>query len=220
MIVSDVITRVRRTFGDESGVQITDQDVIRWINDAQEHVALSNEGLMETTSAADIVANQADYNVPTDFSILRSLAYKGNRLKSYTFNEFNEYLCGFDAVPDAYGPGIPVCYMVWNNVITLFPKPSEAVLGGLTIYYIKHPTPVATTADALSLPLQYHNAVVDYCLQQAYDLDEDDTKSARKEVQFDRKVQQLNDRNKWVAQEYYPSVTILPEDSNDCSWYY
>jgi hypothetical protein len=216
MNVGDVMTRVRRTFGDESSVQITDQDIIRWINDAQEHIVLNNEGLMETKASADIVANQSDYNVPADFNILRSLAYKGIRLKSYSFNEFNEYITGFQSAPDLqqYGPGIPICYMVWNQVITIFPTPAQSVGNGLTIFYIKHPAPVATTADSLSLPLQYHNVIVDYCLQQAYELDEDDGKASRKEQQFTNKVQQLNDRNKWTAQEYYPSVTILPDDAS------
>jgi hypothetical protein len=170
---------------------------------------------METKSVANLVANQAIYSVPADFNILRSLSYKGTRLKSFTFNEFNEYIDGFNATSDVvqFGPGTPVCYMVWNNEITLFPTPAEAATGGLFIYYLRHPTSVASTADNLSLPLQYHNAIVQYCLQQAYELDEDSAKSANKEAQFNRQLQQLNDRNKWTAQEYYPGVTVLPEDS-------
>ena len=35
MIVSDVMLRVRRTFGDEAAVQVTDDDLIRCVNYAQ-----------------------------------------------------------------------------------------------------------------------------------------------------------------------------------------
>lgn len=216
MNVTDVVTRVRREFGDEASVQITDDDIIRWINDAQQQITTNNEGLMETTSQTDVVAGQSAYPAPTDMSVLRSLAYQGFHLKSMTFNEFNEYMTGYNApgTLNPYGQGIPICFMVWQDQITIFPTPSESATGGLYIYYIKYPTPVATLADNLAIPLEYHNSVVNYCLHQAYELDEDMYKSALKQQQFEQTTQKLNDRNKWTAQEYYPSVTTLPEDAN------
>jgi hypothetical protein len=214
--VQDVVTRVKRTFGDESGVQITDDDIIRWINDAQEKVGLENEGLMETTASANIVQSQMEYDVPADFSVLRSLKYKGYRIKPMSFAEFNEYIDGYSAADGVspYGPGIPEIFMVWNNKITVFPKPNENVTNGLTIYYIKHPASVGTLADDLSIPLQYHNTVVNYCLQQAYELDEDYQKAELKKASVADELMKLNDRNKWISQEYYPRITTLPEDEN------
>lgn len=216
MNVQDVVTRVKRIFGDENGAQITDDDVIRWINDAQQQVTLENEGLLETTASANIVQNQMEYDVPSDFGVLRSLKFKGYRIKYMSFAEFNEYIDGYSAAPGVspYGPGIPEIFTVWENKITLFPKPSEDVTNGLTIYYMKNPTPVGTLADSLTIPLQYHNAVVKYCLKEAYSLDEDFQKSQAMKSEFDNDVMKLNDRNKWVSQEYYPRITTLPEDEN------
>lgn len=220
MNVQDVVTRVKRIFGDEAGVQITDQDIIRWINDAQEEIGINNEGLMESIATANIIADTSEYDVPGDFSVLRSLKYKGFRLKYMSFSEFNEYLDGFSSKDSPYGSGIPEVFMVWNNKITLFPKPSEAILDGLSIYYIKHPAPVNTLADNLSLPLGYHNAIVSYCLQQAHELDEDIQKADRSQNKFNETMMKLNDRNKWVSQEYYPRITTLPEDENYGSYGY
>lgn len=216
MNVQDVVTRVKRVFGDEAGVQITDDDLIRWVNDAQEQIVMDNEGLMEATATADTVINQADYDVPADFSILRSLKYKGYRLKVMSFAEFNEYVDGYSAADGVspYGSGIPEIFMVWNQKITIFPKPNESLTGALTIYYIKHPPPVASLGDSLSVPIQYHNAVVKYCLKQAYELDEDFQKSTAMKAEFDQDMMKLNDRNKWTSQEYYPRITTLPEDEN------
>lgn len=216
MNVQDVVTRIKRTFGDEAGVQVTDQDIIRWINDAQEKIVLENEGLMETTGSADTVEGQAEYDVPADMSVLRSLAYRGYRLKYMSFAEFNEYIDGF-AAPDnvaPYGPGIPEIFMVWDGKIRLFPKPNESLTSGLTIYYIRHPQSVGNLADALTVPLQYHNAVVKFCLKEAYELDEDYSKAQAVKTDFENDVMKLNDRNKWVSQEYYPRITTLPEDEN------
>lgn len=219
MNVQDVVTRVKRTFGDEAGVQITDADLIRWINDAQEEIVLTNAGLMETTGTANVVQNQAEYDVPIDFSVLRSLKFKGVRLKAMAFAEFNEYLDGYSATSNPYGTGTPEVFMVWNNKITLFPTPNETLASGLSVFYMKHPAAVTNLADALSLPLNYHNSIVNYCLQQAYELDEDYTKSQLKKSQFDETMMKLNDRNKWTGQEYYPRITVLPEDQNyDSSW--
>ena len=216
MNVQDVMNRVRRKFGDDSGVQITDADIIRWVNDAQVQIAISNEGLLETTATADVVQNQPDYDCPPNMSVLRSLAFKGYRVKYMSFAEFNEYIDGFKADPgiSPYGPGIPEIFMVWNNKITLFPKPDRDVAAGLTIYYVKQPDQVSLPADELSVPIQYHLAVVDYCLQQAYELDEDLEKSNYSKGKFDEAMMKLNDRNKWTSQEYYPRITTLPEDEN------
>jgi len=214
--VQDVVTRIKRTFGDEAGVQVTDEDIIRWINDAQEKIVLENEGLMETTASAATVQGQMEYDVPNDMSVLRSLKYRGYRLKPMSFAEFNEYIDGYSA-PDnvsPYGPGIPEVFMVWNGKITLFPKPNESLNDGLTIYYIRHPESVGNLADALTVPLQYHNAVVKYCLKEAYELDEDYQKAQTVKEDFENDVMKLNDRNKWISQEYYPRITTLPEDEN------
>lgn len=216
MNVQDVVTRVKRIFGDENGAQITDDDIIRWINDAQQKVALENEGLMETTASANIVQDQMEYDVPVDFGVLRSLKFKGYRIKPMSFAEFNEYIDGYSAAPGVspYGPGIPEIFMVWNNKITLFPKPNENVTNGLTIYYIRNPASVGTLADSLTIPLQYHNMVVNFVLQKAYELDEDYQKAEIKKSEVSDELMKLNDRNKWISQEYYPRITTLPEDEN------
>lgn len=214
MNVQDVVTRVKRIFGDEAGVQITDEDIIRWTNDAQQDIALNNEQLMQAIATADAVQNQAEYDVPADFAVLKFLMYKGFRLKKMSFQEFNEYIDGFTADPgiSPYGPGIPEIFMVWENKITVFPKPQESLTGGFKIYYIKTPPSVGNLADGLTVPLQYHNAVVDYCLQKAYELDEDYQKSAAKKQEFTDATMKLNDREK--VQDYYPRITTLPEDEN------
>ncbi|WP_331961469.1 hypothetical protein [Chitinophaga sp.] len=221
--MQEVATRVKRTFGDESGVQVTDDDIIRWINDAQEEIVLSNEGLMETTAIAGVIQNQMEYDCPADLSLLRTLKYNGFRLKPLSFNEFNEYIDGYESSTSApYGPGTPEYFMVWDNKITLFPKPNETNASALKIYYVKHPLAVVTMADNLSVPLQYHKSIVDFCLQQAYELDEDTQKAVVKKNQFDETMMKLNDRNKWTTQEYYPRITTLPGDENygDYGGYY
>lgn len=210
MNVQDVATRVKRTFGDDAGVQVTDDDIIRWINDAQLEISVANEDLLETVGTADIIANQADYSMPADINQLRSLMYDNMRIKYLSFNEFNEYLDGFKD-PTNYGSGIPQVFMIYGSTVTLFPAPNQSITGGLRIYYAKHPALVANLADTLGVPTRYHNTIVDYCLKMAYEMDENPEMSQMKEGQFASSVQKLKSQEK-STQEYYPRITTLPED--------
>ena len=213
MNVTDIVTRVQRIFGDQSGVQIDQNDIIRWLNDGQEEIVIANDGLMETTATADIVQGQDLYSYPADCSVLRSVRYTGYAVKYMPLTEFDLYLDGFSANPTPYGQGIPSIYTVWQNQIRLFPQPNTSVAAGLTVLYIQHCAQIVTTADPLSVPVQYHKALVDYCLEQAYELDEDLQKQTAKKQEFDAKMMKLNDRNKKTT-EYYPSITVLPQDSD------
>lgn len=168
---------------------------------------------METSALASSVTGQPEYDLPADMAVFRSLQYKGFRVKSLTFNEFNEYLDGYNAPAGTtpYSTGIPVVFMVWESKLRVFPTPSESVANGFKIYYMRHPIQVTTTADTPELPVEYHKAIVDYCLQQAYELDEDAEKYAMKAAAFKEKTALLNNRNT-TNEEYYPKITVLPQD--------
>jgi hypothetical protein len=214
------VNRVQRTFGDEASVQITTDDIIRWINDAQLEICSNNEELLQTSALTDIVAGQAEYDVPDDMWVLRSLAFQGYRVKHMSFAEFNEYIDGFDSANSPYGPGIPEVFMVWEGKITLFPKPSSSITGGLKMYYSKQPDSVGNLADPLTVPLPYHVSIVEFCMARAYELDEDLEKAAYAKGKFDAVNQKLNDRQQWEQREYYPRITTLPEDENYGSYGY
>src|SRR3954468_20524112 len=70
LTVGDVFDRVKRTFGDESSAQVTEDDILRWINDAQREAIMQNEGLNLTLGYLDLVAGQAEYNLPANLFTL------------------------------------------------------------------------------------------------------------------------------------------------------
>lgn len=212
MNVQDVADRVKRTFGDDAGVQVTDADIFRWINDAQLQISVDNEDLLETVANSDIVSGQADYTTPTNLNTLRSLMYNNFRLRGVSFSNFNEYLDGFKSPNNTYGTGRPEVFMVYGGTITLFPTPQENITGGLRIYYSRHPASIGNLADALTVPDRYHNAVVEYCLKMAYEMDENLWMVEMKGQGFDQTIQKLKNQEKWTSREYYPRITTLPED--------
>lgn len=216
MNVLQIQEYIKRQFGDESGVQVTDDDILRWINAAQRQIVLQNESLLEVTSVTNTIAGEQTYSLPVDLLKLRGIQYRSAtdqsyfRLKGYSLAEFNEKVDGWDGATDS---SEPFAYTIYANEIQLFPLPSSAVTAGLKIYYNRTPVEVALTSDTPELPILYHDTIVKYCLQQAYEMDEDWDAVGNKAQEVDREVNLLRGREDWKTQEFYPTVTVLNDDA-------
>lgn len=217
MDLSDVKIRVKRQFGDESGVQITDDDITRWVNDAQRDIVMRNESVLQTTSTTDSVAEQQAYDFPTDLLVLRSIHYKREdgdlafyKLKGMSYTEFDEYIDGWEGT--AYGPSYPIVYTTYADQILLFPIPVSSGTDNLKIIYSRQPTELTSDVDEIDLPLAYHNAVVEFCLTQAYQLDEDWNAAGVLSTQYTASVNLNKERENWGNHEVYPRITTNMED--------
>lgn len=216
MNVSEIATRVKRQFGDEAGIQFDDSDVIRWVNDGMQEIALQNQ-LFQTLASTDIVAGTNSYEMPPDILTLTLVEYidsSGNQAKLKYLN-YNEAL----EITNSTETGTPTIFYTWANAIYLFPRPDTARTGGLRLFYTRQITPVAATTDTPEIPLQYHNRLVEYCLQQAYELDENWQAANVKSQQFSQGVQQLKDNVDWVSRDYYPMITSTDLEWVDGSYY-
>ena len=58
----DVAAAVKRTFGDESGVQLVDNDIVNWINQAQVHIASSTR-VLKTKATTSLISGQNTYSL-------------------------------------------------------------------------------------------------------------------------------------------------------------
>lgn len=213
MIVSDIQTRVKRQFGDESGVQITDADIIRWINDAQRDIAMKHN-LLQTSGIANVVAGQADYSPPADLLSLHSVRYKGQRLIDLSMQETDLDHWADEPVDN----GVPTRYTYYSGTITLYPTPTNAVTGGLRIIYTKQPTDVVLNADTIGLPAAYNNAIVNYCLTAAYELDENWQAAQFKSAEFNGDMGELKGKLEAQPEEFYPHITYVGAADSDWYW--
>ncbi len=216
MIVGDVITRVRRTFGDEAAVQVSNDDIIRWINDGQIEIVKRNDAALQTTGFTDLAANQSSYVLPTDLLILRSLRYKYTDMQSFralrfmSMQQFDETVDGWDGT--AYGSSSPLFFTKYENKVVLFPTPDKAATGGLKILYNKKPTDVSALPDALGLPLIYHNSILVYCMWQASLLDEDHEPALMYQNNFQGGMDLLSLEETSDPVDKYQSITVLEGD--------
>lgn len=210
MNVADIKVRVRRQFGDESAAQIIDADIYRWITDAQFDIVRQNQTLLQVISASNSVVNQQDYTLPADLLVLHSIKYNNYTLKNYTLQQFQESVDGWEATVNT---GTPVFYMVYASTVSLFPIPDEAIVNGIKIYYSKKPATISSDGDAISLPDNYHNAIVNYCLMQAYELDDDWAANANKGSQYQADVNDQRFSDTAKEQKYYGMTTVLDGDA-------
>lgn len=215
MIVSDIVTRVKRQFGDESGVQVTDADIFRWINDGQRQIVMQNEGLLEAVGLSSTTINVQEYSMPVDLLIFRSLFFKNtgetayHKLLGYSKIEFDTYVDGFD---DTAYTGIPQAFTIFAGKFHLFPIPSATITNSLKIYYNRKPTDIVDGTSTPDIPLLYHESLVRYCLQQAYELDEDWDAATAKATELNADITLLRGRDEWRQQDKYPVITVMPED--------
>lgn len=216
MIVQDIITRVRRIFGDDAAVQVTDADVIRWINDGQIEIVKHNDAALQKTAFVNLVLGQAGYTLPADLLILRSLRYKYTDMLSYSalsyksMQQFDESIDGWDGA--AYTNGSPVFFTSFEGTVTLFPVPDKASVNGLKVLYNQKPADVVSLADAIPLPLIYHNTLVKYCMWQASLLDEDHEPGLMYKSDFTDDMSLLMGKETADPVATYPVITVLEYD--------
>lgn len=217
MNLGDIKTQVKRIFGDESEVQLTNDDIVRWANSAMVQFVMNNEGILEVTSLANSVVDTQEYTLPTNLLVLDSVSYKRSSDLSFftlvgkSLKEFDEYIDGWDGTK--YGTGTPVYFHKYANKLRLFPIPDENGINNIKIYYRKRPLALAVDADVPELPEEYHNAIVDYILDRAFFMDEDYEASQLAAIRVNNDLSLNKERENWRNQKYYPTITVLADDA-------
>lgn len=208
--VQNVATDIRRTFGDEASVQVTDADIIRWTNSAQQEINLANK-ILRAAATADVAANDSTYTLdPLGIVSIVSIHYNGVKLTASTFQDAEEYIMASD--PLKQNSSDPTMWYEWAGIINLYPVPAADAPGSLTIYYIKEAPVLASLTDALVVPDTYYENVLQYVLSKAYEMDENSPEANYKLGQFASRLTELADQEYSNQSAYYPRITILPED--------
>jgi hypothetical protein len=209
--VQNVADSVKRQFGDESGVEVQDQDIIRWVNDAQYEISIKNPEVNAGIVTVNVTANQTLYpllaNVP-DMLVIHSIHFQGEYLNNLTFLEAQQTIIRSD---DTQTDSKPDFWYEYAGTVNLWPKPNTSVPAGLTIMYSKAPELITVLGQTLSVPDSYFKAVVDFCLTQAHEMDDNFQASNVKQQQFETALQVQ--ANRTHAQDgMYPTIIMLPED--------
>lgn len=185
--LGELQTFIKRQFGDESGVQITDADITRWTNMATTEIVAKNKILQATATTAG-AAGQAVYNlsdIATDMIAIEDVSYGSGQSLQQTDNSGIKKLLGGSTAE----AGLPQYWYTWANGLKLWPVPNTAET--LTIDYVKVPARVSGSGDVLPLPDVYYERICNFVLSKAYELDEDSTNSANQRRLFEDKLTEM-----------------------------
>lgn len=206
--LADVAKAVKRQFGDESGVQIEDEDIVTWVNGAQTTINNRNR-VLKTTATTPSVVGQAEYSFPSDdIYLLESVHFDGVRVPNTSWAQAEESVIGMD--PNAIGT--PELWYEWAGLIRFYPAPST--VADVKLYFTRKPVEIeSATPDTqlLDLPDKYFPDIVRYCLQQAYEMDEDWPASQAKKDQFDQSVGDLGEQERVGQFMTYETITVYED---------
>src|SRR5690606_12159210 len=114
---AQLLRAVRRTFGDESGVQLEDPDILQWANDAQQAINTKNK-IFKTKSTTASVPGQAAYSFPVELiQQVETLTYDGQPLEAVEMNTALKTIQASD--PHKKDRGTPVAWYEWGGEFTL-----------------------------------------------------------------------------------------------------
>lgn len=200
--LGDVKSRVRRSFGDEASVQINDSDLIAWANDAQSLIVDKNKSLKAVADSMS-VKGQAEYTFPSpQISQVEAILYDGQPLKNVDIAVAMNTIMRDDPLQE--DEGTPLSWYEFAGKFVLYPKPGEEKQ--IRVFYTKYPEDLVTDSQLLSVPNKYFNAVVDYCLWKAYELDEDWQAAAAKENHFRISLEEQSEEEREAENITYPVI--------------
>jgi hypothetical protein len=207
----EVANEVVRIFGDDSLIEITNVDLLRWINMAQREIAAANKTI-KASATRNIVAGQKLYVIPSNIPIyqIQALFVDGIPLRPTSFQAAQEMIQSDD--PNVIFIGQPKIWYEWDGDLYIYPAPEKDITDGLSIYYIQQPNDLANLAATLQVPDRFYNQIVDYVLGQAYRLDENWQGTQYQDARFRDSMNRIVGQEDTVDQQFYPMKTVLSED--------
>lgn len=198
----DIIDAVFRQFGDESGAQVTQEDVIRWINEAQRDIVVNNrevnQSLAEFNSSPDVGIYNVVQLLP-DVLRIHSVMYNNKLLPNFPFEEAQEEMMANDAAGD------PRLWFRYAAQLNVWPAPKEELENAFRVYYNRAPGIITDPSETLGVPDQYYEAVNSFCMTKAYELDENAQMMGIKKEDYNRNLV-VNSMDNAGSFRDYPTV--------------
>lgn len=164
-----LLADVRARLDEASAAFWTDEELLRWINEATRDIARRAE-VLQTTATVTVVAGTNEYTLPTNVARI----YRVNWIPDGSSTEYPLEYQDFNSMDSAgwtwtNAQGYPAVFTLWGYTpslkIVLYPSPSAA--GEIKLWYYKYPTELATDGSALSslvdIPNGWNDIVVSYC---------------------------------------------------------
>lgn len=207
MNLGEIKTRVQRQFGDESGAQITEADIVRWANDGQLDIVRKVE-ILNQHSETNVEVSDGSYSLPTSFMFMARVTYNGRVLPQVRMRDLD---LGSDST-DLADTGDPQSYYTWGNSIFLYPAPNTGGTNNLDLWYVCRPVELVEDSDIPDIPIHMHEDLVRYCLARAKELDDDLDGAERIMGDYETRVGQAVYESTAQPVDSFPAVRCLAGD--------
>jgi len=207
----DIAFRVRSSFGDFSGAQLSDAAILSWINDGQREIVNSNT-LLRATKYADIVEDQQDYSFPEDKVLAIEAVYvNGYPVQNISPQAAREFIISLDPT-GTLDSDKPEVWYERAGVITFYPVPNTSYTNGLKLEYLKYPVSLDALTAPLGIPDRYFNELANYVTSNALESDENYDAANYKLRQFRDGLDRLNLKDNLSQIDLYQQILPDPDD--------
>lgn len=189
MLVSELITDVRREILEVTGNFWSDIELIRLINRGLNHYS-GEVRLGESTAFLSTTDGEAEYTLPANALSVKIVMYKTTsngvdfwkRLDASTIEEISRVSPQF-IDNSTVRLSDPVLYAVWDRKIRLEPIPKDSVASNLFIYFKSRLQNVINPEDSIPLDETLTESIQEYVLWKAWKKEKelDFAKEAREE---------------------------------------
>lgn len=213
-----IAKRVKRLFGDESGVQVTNDDVIDWLNDAMVEAAVQNGSINIQRRYAPALEGFTEVTLPDSVNLaaVHTVSYRNGSDSAYTpltFISFNQFEQLFPDWNKSKARGCPEFYTTASKGrFYVYPAPSVDDGLGYSVLYNSFFSEVTDLLVTMDISPRYFQYLLEYCLMKAYEMDENWEAADRKASFIQSTLNSLASSDSDLNQSKYPSVAVSPED--------
>lgn len=214
MDANDLELRLKRVFGDQAHIQLAENDLNSWMTAAQIEIASAASLLQVKAAASGTMPNMI---LPADMLDLHAVWWLDTTIsppqyKSLEFMSFQDAQMTANDVGQT-GALVPYAYWIFGQTLTFVPYIPGAT-GTVQLFYTKKPTDITGSQRVFDIPIQYHERILEFCLKQAYEMDENYEASAFKTTEFKENLSDLVDQDAWAKHSTYPTISVRPEDED------
>lgn len=206
----DVMNYVVRQFGDESAVQIEDDDIQSWIDISQSELAV-DEDFNKRLVTRKVYKGTNEYTFPNrKILLVQSMHINNKKIKYKSFQQFQEDM---EHETDSERTGVPEMWTEWGGTFRIFPTPDEDY--DLSLYVIVAPEAITSPASVLTVPDRLYPTLLKKVMVHAYKLDENFDAAGFNEQSIENDIQKRREYSNMSAIDTYPTITYLPEHDEE-----
>lgn len=205
MLVSTILSDVRKELLETNGQFWSDTELIRYMNRGIADFIVKTR-INEDEAELSLVTGQLDYPLPKNWSSARLVLHKEVRddgsyqwVRIYPFNleKAAQQMPNFlNTTTD--NQGRPTRYFIWNRRLFLNKAPNDEFATTLHLFFKSKPIPVVSSTDTIDLEDDMAEAITAYVLWKAWKKEQEaDLADEQKDIYFSY----VAEGRKWVKRQ-------------------